>query len=60
DMLQRKVRLAGEVVELGRLGHALLAALPHGKADADMHRQELLLQLESAFPEGAATSFLPL
>ena len=57
--LQRKVRLASEVIDLWRLRAALFAALPPGSGDA--HRQELQQQLEVAFPEGGGnTAFVPL
>jgi hypothetical protein len=60
-LLQHKVRLAGEVIELWRLRYAVLGALPRDKASAEMHRQELMQQIESAFPEGGGnTSFVPL
>lgn len=59
-LLQRQVRQASEVIELWRLRHAVLGALPHGKAEAEMHRRELMLQIDSAFPEGEGTAFLPL
>lgn len=57
-LLQRKVRLAGEVIELWRLRHAVVAALP---LSAEMHRRELRQQIDSAFPEGGGnTGFVPL
>ena len=60
-LLQRQVRMASEVIELWRLRHALLSALPAGKASSEMHRQELMQQIDSAFPEGEGhTAFLPL
>ncbi|MBC7993407.1 MAG: hypothetical protein H7Z15_09225 [Rhizobacter sp.] len=60
-LLQRKVRMAGEVIELWRIRHAVLAALPRHKASTEMHRQELMQQIESAFPEGGGnTAFVPL
>jgi hypothetical protein len=60
-LLQRKVRMAGEVIELWRIRHAVLAALPRDKASADMHRRELTQQIDSAFPEGGGnTAFVPL
>lgn len=60
-LLQRKVRMAGEVIELWRLRHAVLAALPRDKASAEVHRRELQQQIDSAFPEGGGnTAFVPL
>ncbi len=60
-LLQRKVRLASEVIELWRLRLALFAALPRHKASAEMQRQELMQQIDSAFPEGGGnTAFVPL
>ena len=60
-LLQRQVRLASEVIELWRLRHALLTALPRDQASTDMHRRELRQQLDSAFPERAGfTGFTPL
>ena len=60
-LLQRQVRVATEVIELWRLRHALLSALPTGQASSEMHRQELMQQIDSAFPEGDGnTAFLPL
>lgn len=59
-LLQRQVRLAGEVIELWRLRHAVLSALPQSQA-SEMHRQELMQQIDSAFPEGEGnTAFVPL
>jgi hypothetical protein len=57
-LLQRKVRLASEVIELWRLRHALLTALPRDQA-TDMHRRELRRHLDSAFPE-SITALTPL
>jgi hypothetical protein len=60
-LLQRKVRLASEVIELWRLRHAVMGALPRDKPSAEMHRHELQLQIDSAFPEGGGnTAFAPL
>ncbi len=60
-LLQRKVRMAGEVIELWRLHRAVLAALPRGTTSAEMHRRELTQQIDSAFPEGGGnTAFVPL
>ncbi|MEO8152289.1 MAG: hypothetical protein ABI605_04400 [Rhizobacter sp.] len=60
-LLQRKVRGASEIIELWRLRHAVMAALPRDKASTNMHRQELTLQIDSAFPEGGGnTAFVPL
>lgn len=60
-LIQRKVRQASEVIELWRLRHAVLSALPRDHAEANAHRQELMLQLDSAFPEGGGrTAFMPL
>lgn len=59
--LQRKVRLSGEVVELWRLRHAVLGALPRDTVESIYMRQELMHQLDSAFPEGGGpTAFVPL
>ncbi|MBC7956699.1 MAG: hypothetical protein H7Y33_12620 [Cytophagales bacterium] len=60
-LLQRKVRVASEVIELWRLRHAVIGGLPRDKPSTEMHRQELMLQLDSAFPEGGGnTAFVPL
>lgn len=60
-ILQRKVRLSGEVIELWRLRHAVLDALPLDRAETAYHRQELQHQLDSAFPEsGEPTVFASL
>lgn len=60
-VLQRRVRSASEVVELWRLRHAVLDALPRDKIESEYHRQELLYQIDSAFPEGGGpTAFVPL
>jgi len=60
-LIQRKVRQASEVIELWRLRHAVLSGLPRDQVDANVHRQELMHQLDSAFPEGGGnTSFVPL
>ena len=60
-LLQRKVRLSTEVIELWRLRGALFAALPHDQGPFDMHRHELMQQLENIFPEGGGnTAFVPL
>ena len=59
-LLQRKVRMASEVIELWRLRHAVLGALPRDKESSEMHRQELMQQI-GAFPEGnGSTAFVPL
>lgn len=58
-LLQRQVRLASEVIELWRLHQAVLDALPQGQAEADLYRHELMLQIDSAFPE-TGTAFAPL
>lgn len=61
-LLQRQVRQCAEVIELWRLRHAVMGALPHGRAEAEQHRLELQRQLDSAFPEGCGgtTAFMPL
>ncbi len=59
--LQRQVRVSGEVMELWRLRHAVLGALPRDTVESIYMRQELMYQLDSAFPEaGDSTVFLPL
>lgn len=58
--LQRQVRLSGEVMELWRLRHTVLGALPRDTVESIYMRQELMHQLDSAFPEGSdATAFVP-
>ena len=60
-LLQRKVRMASEVIELWRLRHAVFAALPRNESSAEMHRRELMELIDSAFPEGGGnTAFVPL
>ena len=58
EMLQRRVRQAGEAIELWRLGALVLASLPAHDA---CHRIELHRQLDSVFPDNSRdTAVVPL
>jgi hypothetical protein len=61
ELLRRKVRAADEALQLWRLRVALLAALPADDDRSARHRQNLLRQLDSVFPDsGPETGFVPL
>jgi hypothetical protein len=61
ELLQRKVRLATEAVELWRLRAVVLASLAEQHERTPLHRLELHRQLDSVFPErGDYTDFVPL
>ncbi len=60
ERLQQEVRHATEVIELWRLRNAVLNAVPHGHERADMHRHELMQQINFAFPENIGTAVMPL
>jgi hypothetical protein len=61
EMLQQRVRMANQPVELWRIRAVLLASLPSGHERALVHRIELHRQLDSLFPFNAcATVPMPL
>ena len=50
-LLQRRVLLAKEAVELWRLRGAVFAAMPPQSERSRLHKAELLQQLDSVFPD---------
>jgi len=58
---QRRVRQAGEAIELWRLGALVLASLPAHDERAACHRIELHRQVDSVFPDNTNhTAVVPL
>ncbi len=55
--LQRRVRQAGEAVQLWRLSAAILAALHDDDAHSHVHRIELRRQLDSIFADSSCDAF---
>ena len=61
ELLQRRVRQAGEAIELWRIGALVLASLPSHDERAACHRIELHRQLDSVFPDNTRdTAVVPL